>query len=71
MHLEKMDKTSAIYDRLMVIREDGSQWSGQDVTDLLSGVYDDYKTYEKIKTNPTLVVYYRDLLSYLVKTYGH
>jgi hypothetical protein len=71
MHLEKMDKTSAIYDRLMVIREDGSQWTGQDVTDLLSGVYDDYKTYEKIKTNPTLVVYYRDLLSYLVKTYGH
>ena len=55
----------------MVIREDGSQWTGQDVTDLLSGVYDDYKTYEKIKTNPTLVVYYRDLLSYLVKTYGH
>jgi hypothetical protein len=71
MHLEKMDKNSAIFDRLLAIREEGSQWSGQEVTDLLSGVYDDYRTYEKIKTNPTLVVYYRDLLSYLVKTYGH
>jgi hypothetical protein len=66
-----MDKNSAIFDRLLAIREEGSQWSGQEVTDLLSGVYDDYRTYEKIKTNPTLVVYYRDLLSYLVKTYGH
>jgi len=66
-----MDKNSAIFDRLLAIREEGSQWSGQEVTDLLSGVYDDYRIYEKIKTNPTLVVYYRDLLSYLVKTYGH
>jgi len=66
-----MDKNSAIFDRLLAIREEGSQWSGQEVTDLLSGVYDDYRTYEKIKTNPTLVAYYRDLLSYLVKTYGH
>jgi len=66
-----MDKNSAIFDRLLAIREEGSRWSGQEVTDLLSGVYDDYRTYEKIKTNPTLVVYYRDLLSYLVKTYGH
>lgn len=48
-------------------------WSGTEIHNLIEGVHEDYKTAvkSKRKVNPTKVLYYRDLLSYLVKTYGH
>ena len=71
MDLERMDRSYEILDSLKIIRAKDGGWSGHDITDLLSGVYEDYITFERLRKNPALVVYYRDLLSYLIKTYGH
>jgi hypothetical protein len=45
--------------------------SGQHITDLIEDVYDDYQYFLKTRKDPELILYYRDLLSYLVKNYGH
>ena len=50
---------------------DNSEWSGQEITNLISDVYEDYETFTKQRANPSVVLHYRDLLSYLIKTYGH
>jgi hypothetical protein len=50
---------------------DTSQWSGQEITNLISDVHEDYTNFSKQRANPTIILHYRDLLSYLIKTYGH
>ena len=48
------------------------RWSGSDVHLLLEEVYQDFKVSElKKRSNPKPYIYNRDLLSHLVKTYGH
>ena len=47
------------------------QWSGQQISKLIEDVYDDYKFYLKTRESPEITLYYRDLLAYLVKNYGH
>jgi len=48
-----------------------SEWSGQEITNLISDIHEDYETFTKQRANPSVVLHYRDLLSYLIKTYGH
>jgi hypothetical protein len=50
---------------------DRSHWTGQQISDLLVGVHEDYEHYIKIKAPKEVVLYYRDLLAYLIKIYGH
>lgn len=45
--------------------------SGHYMTDLIEDVYEDYQYFLKTRREPELILYYRDLLSYLVKNYGH
>ncbi len=64
------------YNRVMdlmnrVTTIDRKHWTGQDISNLLSGIHDDYEHYIKTRAPKEVVLYYRDLLSYLVKTYGH
>jgi len=64
------------YNRVMdllnrVTTIDRSHWTGQEIANLLVGVHEDYEHYIKIKAPKEVVLYYRDLLSYLIKTYGH
>jgi hypothetical protein len=47
------------------------QWSGQRMTDLIDDVHGEYQHFFKAKRYPELILYYRDLLSYLVKNHGH
>jgi len=49
------------------------QWSGEEVHNLIEGIYEDFLFHNdrKRKVNPATALYYRDLLSYLIKTYGH
>jgi len=49
----------------------GKQWSGQQISELIEDVYDDYNYYLKTRESPEITLYYRDLLAYLVKNYGH
>ena len=44
---------------------------GQDIHDVISGVHIDYEHYKKSRANIDQTIYYRDLLSFLIKTYGH
>ena len=72
--MEKMLNTN--YHRVMDLMDrvttiDRSHWSGQEISNLLVGVHEDYEHYIKIKAPKEVVLYYRDLLSYLIKTYGH
>ena len=57
------------FDSLIDLRQ--GQGSGQHITDLIEDVYDDYQYFLKTRKDPDLILYYRDLLSYLVKNYGH
>lgn len=50
---------------------DRSHWTGQQISDLLVGVHEDYEHYIKIQAPKEVVLYYRDLLAYLIKIYGH
>lgn len=50
---------------------DTSEWTGQEITKLISDIHEDYENYTKQRANPNIVLHYRDLLSYLIKTYGH
>jgi len=53
------------------IRADETRFTGQSISDLINGVYEEYEYFKASKAQPEVVVYYRDLLTYLVKTYGH
>ena len=58
-----------LMDRVTTINR--RHWSGQEISNLLVGVHEDYEHYIKIKAPKEVVLYYRDVLTYLVKTYGH
>jgi len=50
---------------------ENSEWSGQEITKLISDIHEDYEISTKQRANPNITLHYRDLLSYLIKTYGH
>ena len=54
-----------------IIDGDFSSWSGQEITDLLLAIHDNYDYFAKSKHSPEMTLYYHDLLGRLVKTYGH
>lgn len=45
--------------------------SGEDIHAVIDGVHKDYDRSKKIRSNVEGTIYYRDLLSFLIKTYGH
>jgi len=45
--------------------------SGEDIHAVIDSVHKDYDRSKKIRSNIEGTIYYRDLLSYLIKTYGH
>lgn len=53
------------------IERDVKHLTGQELTNFISVVYDEFKVATDNKEPPYITVYYRDLLSYLIKTYGH
>jgi hypothetical protein len=58
-------------DRFEEFAMNGKHWSGQQISELIEDVYDDYNFYLKTRESPEITLYYRDLLSYLIKNYGH
>jgi hypothetical protein len=72
--VEKMqnnDYNTVMTDRFEEFVLNGKQWSGQQISELIEDVYDDYNYYLKTRESPEITLYYRDLLAYLVKNYGH
>ena len=51
--------------------EECSNMSGQQLTNFISVVHDEFKIATQKRESPALTLYYRDLLSFLIKTYGH
>ena len=45
--------------------------SGEDKTGFIEYVRDDYNHCLKMKQHPDLIKYYKDVLTRLIKTYGH
>ena len=58
-------------DRFEEFAMNGKHWSGQQISELIEDVYDDYNFYLKTRESPEITLYYRDLLSYIIKNYGH
>ena len=54
-----------------IIDGDFSSWSGQEITDLLLAIHDNYDYFARSKHSPEMTLYYHDLLGRLIKTYGH
>lgn len=69
--MKNNDYNVKMNDRFEEFVLNGKQWSGQQISELIEDVYDDYKFYLKTRESPEIILYYRDLLSYLVKNYGH
>jgi len=47
------------------------KYSGEDIHKVMNDVYLDYEDSKLKRKNIELTIYYRDLLSFLVKNYGH
>lgn len=60
-----------IIDKLIIMNTEQSRRNGQQITLMLEQVHDEYERLYSKKAKPELVLYHRDLLSYLIKTYGH
>jgi hypothetical protein len=45
--------------------------SGEDIHAVINSVHLDYESARKSRYNIEGAIYYRDLLSFLIKTYGH
>ena len=45
--------------------------SGEDIHAVIDSVHIDYEAAKKSRYNIDGTIYYRDLLSFLIKTYGH
>ncbi len=45
--------------------------SGEDIHEVIDGVHIDYEKCIKTRRDIDDTIYYRDLLSFLIKTYGH
>jgi hypothetical protein len=54
-----------------IIDGDFSSWSGQEITELLLAIHDNYDYFAKSRHSPEMTLYYHDLLGRLIKTYGH
>ncbi len=48
-----------------------SKHSGEDIHSIIDGVHKDYDKSKKDRRDIEGTIYYRDLLSFLIKTYGH
>lgn len=48
-----------------------SRHSGEDIHSIIDGVHKDYDRSKKDRRDIEGTIYYRDLLSFLIKTYGH
>ena len=69
--LKNRDYNMRMTDRFEEFVLNGKQWSGQQISELIEDVYDDYNFYLKTRESPEITLYYRDLLAYLVINYGH
>ncbi len=69
--MKNNDYNRIMNDRFEKFVLSGKQWSGQQISELIEDVYDDYNYYLKTRESPEITLYYRDLLAYLVKNYGH
>lgn len=45
--------------------------SGEDIHKVINSVHLDYEDAKKSRRDIELTIYYRDLLSFLIKNYGH
>jgi len=45
--------------------------SGEDIHAVIDGVHIDYEKCKKTRKDIEATIYHRDLLSFLIKTYGH
>ncbi len=69
--MKNNDYNRVMNDRFEEFVLSGKQWSGQQISELIEDVYDDYNYYLKTRESPEITLYYRYLLAYLVKNYGH
>ena len=72
--MEKMQENH--YNRSMArdifIKEPNqNKHSGEDIHAVIDSVHKDYDRSKTIRSDVEGTIYYRDLLSYLVKNYGH
>jgi len=58
-------------DFIREVKKDVEHLSGQELTNFISVVHEEFKIATNAKEPPYITLYYRDLLSYLIKTYGH
>jgi hypothetical protein len=67
----KKDTYNKPMDYIGDIEEKMKDLSGQQLNNFIETIHDEYKHAVKEKQPPYITLYYRDLLSFLIKTYGH
>jgi len=56
---------------IFIKEENQNKHSGEDIHAVIDSVHKDYDRSKKYRSNIEGTIYYRDLLSFLIKTYGH
>lgn len=69
--MENNGHTKSMSDILEDILFKNADPTGEQINQLIERTYSDYKKSLKDKRNVEKHIYHRDLLAYLIKTYGH
>ena len=68
MSKSRYTNTMSLKDHLLPQSE---KYQGEDIHKVIDDVYTDYEDSRTKRKNIELTIYYRDLLSFLIKNYGH
>jgi len=77
MRLSKYNQSMSLYDPMgdplidILSAPRIQQWTGAQITSFISDIQRQYEVASRLNITPEAQQHYRDLLSQLIKTYGH
>ena len=71
MMISSYNRPMASFRDIFIKEPNQDKHSGEDIHGVINSVFLDYERSKKSRRDIEGTIYYRDLLSFLVKTYGH
>ena len=69
--INSYNKKMATFRDIFIKEPNQGKHSGEDIHAVIDSVHKDYDKCKKFRADIEGTIYYRDLLSFLIKTYGH
>ena len=71
MMISSYNRPMASFRDIFIKEPNQEKHSGEDIHAVIDSVHKDYDKSRKFRADIEGTIYYRDLLSFLIKTYGH